>query len=114
MYEQIASWDNLLLAYQRAAQRKRGQANVAAFELRLEDNLWQLHAELQNKTYRPGRYVSFVIHEPKKRIISAAPFRDRVIHHALCNLIEPVFERSFRRLPKNTREILSFFGSRLR
>jgi hypothetical protein len=43
----------------------------------------------------PGRYQSFYIHEPKRRLISAAPFRDRVVHHALCNLIEPIFERSF-------------------
>jgi retron-type reverse transcriptase len=45
--------------------------------------------------YQPGAYHSFHIHDPKKRLISAAPFRDRVVHHALCNLIEPVFERSF-------------------
>ena len=46
-------------------------------------------------TYRPGPYASFHIHEPKKRLISAAPFRDRVVHHALCNVIEPAFEASF-------------------
>jgi hypothetical protein len=45
--------------------------------------------------YRPGPYHSFYIHEPKQRLISAAPFRDRVVHHALCNIIEPIFERSF-------------------
>ncbi len=95
MYAQIASWDNLLLAYHRAAQGKRGQPNVAAFEHRLEDNLHQLRAELLDHSYRPGPYTSFFIHEPKRRLISAAPFRDRVVHHALCNLIEPIFERSF-------------------
>ncbi|MBP8948289.1 MAG: hypothetical protein KBG73_05565 [Candidatus Promineofilum sp.] len=95
MYVQIASWDNLLLAYHRAAQGKRGQPNVAAFEHRLEDNLHQLRTELLNHTYRPGPYTSFFIHESKRRLISAAPFRDRVVHHALCNLIEPIFERSF-------------------
>ena len=95
MYAQIASWDNLLLAYHRAAQGKRGQPNVAAFEHRLEDNLHQLRAELLDHTYRPGPYTSFFIREPKRRLISAAPFRDRVVHHALCNLIEPIFERSF-------------------
>ena len=47
------------------------------------------------QTYRPGPYASFNIHEPKRRLISAAPFRDRVVHHALCNVIEPAFERSF-------------------
>lgn len=47
------------------------------------------------KSYQPGPYASFYIHEPKRRLISAAPFRDRVVHHALCNVIEPIFERSF-------------------
>lgn len=51
--------------------------------------------ELAGFTYRPGPYTSFYVHEPKRRLISAAPFRDRVVHHALCNLIEPLFERSF-------------------
>ncbi len=95
MYSQLTSWQNLLLAYRQAAKTKRGQANVAAFEHRLEDNLLQLQQELQTKQYRPGNYVSFYIHEPKTRLISAAPFRDRVAHHALCNIIEPIFERSF-------------------
>lgn len=83
------------MAYRRASRGKRGHAGVAAFEYRLEDNLLRLQRELREKTYRPGRYVSFHIHDPKRRLISAAPFRDRVVHHALCNCIEPPFERSF-------------------
>ena len=95
MYETLTSWPNLLLASRKAAKGKRGHANVAAFEHHLEDHLLQLQLELQTQTYRPGPYTSFYIHEPKRRLISAAPFRDRVVHHALCNLIEPVFERTF-------------------
>jgi RNA-directed DNA polymerase len=95
MYEQICSWDNLLLAFRRASRGKRGQPNVAAFEHRLEDNLMAIQRQLVTQTYRPGHYVSFVIHEPKRRLISAAPFADRVVHHALCNVIEPILERSF-------------------
>jgi RNA-directed DNA polymerase len=95
MYDQICSWDNLLLAYRRASRGKRGHPNVAAFEYALEDNLLELQTELQTFTYHPGPYTSFYIHEPKRRLISAAPFRDRVVHHALCNLIELIFERSF-------------------
>lgn len=72
MYPQLYSWDNLLLAYHKAAKGKRGQPNVAAFEYRLEDNLLQLQRELLAKTYRPGEYHSFYIHDPKKRLISAA------------------------------------------
>jgi RNA-directed DNA polymerase len=95
MYTDLCSWNNLLLAFRKAAKGKRGHPCVAAFEYNLEDNLLQLQADLTDLTYHPGNYSSFYIHEPKKRLISAAPFCDRVIHHALCNLIEPVFERSF-------------------
>ncbi len=95
VYWKLTSWENLLLAYQKAAKGKRGHPNVAAFEYLLEDNLLALRRELRDFTYRPGTYVSFHIHEPKRRLISAAPFRDRVVHHALCNLIEPIFERTF-------------------
>jgi retron-type reverse transcriptase len=91
----LYDWENLLLAYRKAAKGKRGHADVAEFEYRLEDNLLQLQRELQDQSYQPGAYHSFYIHDPKKRLISAAPFRDRVVHHALCNLMEPVFERSF-------------------
>jgi RNA-directed DNA polymerase len=95
MYQTLTSWDNLLLAYRKASKGKRGQPNVATFEHRLEEHLIQLQEELQGRVYQPGPYTSFYIHEPKRRLISAAPFRDRVVHHALCNLIEPIFERSF-------------------
>ncbi len=95
MYDQLTSWQNLLSAYQKAAKGKRGKPNVAAFEYNLEENLVELQQELLGKTYRPGSYDSFYIHDPKRRLISASPFRDRVVHHALCNLIEPLFERSF-------------------
>jgi hypothetical protein len=95
MYPQLCSWDNLLRAFRQAAKGKRGHPNVAAFEYRLEDNLLELQRELRAQTYQPGAYTSFYIHEPKRRLISAAPFRDRVVHHALCNVSEPLFERSF-------------------
>lgn len=108
----VYDWDNLLLAYRKASRGKRGHPGVAAFEYRLEDNLLQLQRELQDQTYQPGAYHSFYIHDPKKRLISAAPFRDRVVHHALCNLVEPVFERGFisdsyaNRLGKGTHKAL--------
>ena len=95
IYPYLCSWPNLLLAYRKAARGKRGKAAVAAFEYRLEDNLLQLQRELSDRSYRPGPYTSFYVHDPKRRLISAAPFRDRVVHHALCNVIEPLFERSF-------------------
>lgn len=95
MYARLCDWDNLTLAYRRASRGKRGKLPAARFEYRLEDNLVQLQQDLVTQAYQPGQYHSFYIHEPKRRLISAAPFRDRVVHHALCNVIEPLFERSF-------------------
>jgi RNA-directed DNA polymerase len=95
LYPKVCDWDNLYLAYRKARKGKRGRPPAATFEYDLEANLVQLWQELVQKTYTPGDYHSFYIHEPKRRLISAAPFRDRVVHHALCNVIEPIFERSF-------------------
>ena len=95
MYDQICAFDNLYTAYRAARRGKRHQPEVAAFEFNLEAELLQLRDELRTHTYRPGPYHSFYIHEPKRRLISAAPFRDRVVHHALCQIIEPIFERRF-------------------
>lgn len=94
-YADIYTWENLYTAYRKAAKGKRSRRPAAAFEFKLEDNLIQLQEKLANETYRPGAYVNFTIHEPKRRLISAAPFGDRVVHHALCQVIEPAFERSF-------------------
>ncbi|MCP4425084.1 MAG: RNA-dependent DNA polymerase [Chloroflexi bacterium] len=82
-------------AYHKAARGKRGRSAVAQFEFHIADKLLSLQAELKQGTYQPGAYRHFVIHEPKRRMISAAPFRDRVVHHALCNIIEPLFEARF-------------------
>lgn len=95
LYPQVYDWDNLLLAWRKARKGKRRRPPAALFEENVGEHLLAIQAELQAKTYRPGRYVSFYIHEPKRRLISAAPFRDRIVHHALCNVIEPLFERRF-------------------
>ncbi|MBN1138411.1 MAG: RNA-dependent DNA polymerase [Anaerolineae bacterium] len=95
LYAAICRWENLRLAYEKAARGKRGKGPAAAFEYRLADNLLALQRELVTMSYQPGPYHSFYIHDPKRRLISAAPFRDRVVHYALCNQIEPPFERSF-------------------
>ena len=95
MYEALCSWENLIRAYRRASKGKRGRSDVAEFEHHLEDNLAGLREELTSGVYRPAGYSCFYIHEPKRRLISAADFRDRVVHHALCLQVEPLFERSF-------------------
>jgi hypothetical protein len=91
----ISSWENLLQAYRKSALGKRGRETTARFEHQLADHLLELQDELRTHRYQPGPYLNFYIHEPKQRLISAAPFRDRVVHHALCNVIEPWFERRF-------------------
>jgi retron-type reverse transcriptase len=95
MFDTLCSWENLILAYRKASRGKRGRHDVARFEHHLEDNLAELRDELIAGRYRPRGYASFVVHEPKRRLISAADFRDRVVHHALCNVMEPLFERGF-------------------
>ena len=95
LYPKVWAFDNLYLAYRQARKGKRGKSPAASFEFKLEENLFQLQQELASKTYTPGPYHSFYIHKPKHRLISAAPFRDRVAHHALCQVIEPLFERRF-------------------
>ncbi len=94
LYSKITTFENLFLAAQKAQRGKRFQSNVAVFNFHLERNLFQLQKELIEQTYKPGAYKEFYIFEPKPRMISAAPYRDRVVHHALCNLIAPVLERS--------------------
>jgi RNA-directed DNA polymerase len=95
LFGQITDFRNLHQAFRKAARGKRSQAQVASFEYALESNLLALQRELTQRTYRPGAYRSFVIRDRKRRLVSAAPFRDRVVHHALCAVIEPLFERTF-------------------
>jgi RNA-directed DNA polymerase len=95
LYPQVYDFENLYAAYRAARKGKRGQEAVAAFELNAGENLLILQQELRDKTYTPGPYHSFYIHDPKRRLISAAPFRDRVVHHALCRVIEPIWEARF-------------------
>jgi retron-type reverse transcriptase len=95
LQEELVNWENLTLAYANASRGKRGRTATATFEYDLADQLLLLQAELSEQTYLPGGYHSFTIHEPKKRLISAAPFRDRVVHHALCNVTTSHFERLF-------------------
>ncbi len=94
-WERLCSFENLLLAYRLAARGKRRRPDIARFDYHLEGQLLRLRDELLAGTYRPSPYRRFTVADPKPRVISAAPFRDRVVHHALCNIIEPLFERRF-------------------
>ncbi len=95
LFERLTSWENLLSAARKARRGKRRHANCAVFELERERGLLRLQQQLRARTYRPGRYRTFYVSEPKRRMISAAPYRDRVVHHALVNVIAPIFESNF-------------------
>jgi RNA-directed DNA polymerase len=95
MFEELSSFAHLLDAYHLASRGKRLREDVATFDYLLEGWLVRLRDRLRAGTYQPGAYHRFTITDPKPRVISAAPFADRVVHHALVSLIEPIFERRF-------------------
>ncbi len=95
LWPQVVSWDDLLLAYRRCRRRKSCKPEAVRFEFAWESNLLQLQRELLTGTYQVGSYRNFYIFDPKKRKVSAAPFRDRVVHHAVVNVLEPLYERRF-------------------
>ena len=95
LWPSLVSWENLLRAHRRCRRRKRHHRAAAAFDFDWESQLLQLQRELAEGTYRPGPYRHFHITDPKPRKISAAPYRDRVVHHALVQVLEPIFDRGF-------------------
>ncbi len=95
LWPQLVSFENLWLAFHKACLGKANRPAVTTFCLDLESQLFQLQHELCEFTYFPGTYRQFIIRERKPRLISAAPFRDRVVHHAIMNLLEPILEKRF-------------------
>jgi retron-type reverse transcriptase len=95
LYSQLCSYENLEFAFNKARKRKTTKEYVIEFEADLESNLMQLKQELETFSYRPAPLTLFTIRDPKTRRISASHFRDRVVHHALCNVIEPIFDKNF-------------------
>ncbi|PZM64869.1 reverse transcriptase domain-containing protein [Paenibacillus dendritiformis] len=95
LYPQIYDFENLHTAYLKARKNKRFRHEVMLFSSNLEENLIQLQNELIWKMYRTSPYREFIVYEPKMRHIKALPFRDRVVQHAVNNVIEPLFEPTF-------------------
>ena len=93
LYRHIAEWDNLLIAFYNAARGKRLKLDVTLYEKNLYENLKILQTHLINQTIPLGNYRFFKIYDPKERLICAAPFEERVLHHAIINITGPVFER---------------------
>ena len=94
LLEAIADPGNLRLAFWKAAKGKCAKADCRAFQEKLDANLAALRADLLAGQTRVGDYHYFTIHDPKERMICAASFRERVLHHAVMNVCEPVLERA--------------------
>ena len=95
LYNRLCSYENLLLAYKKARKSKTKKDYVLKFEKNLNDNLKLLQFELINKIYKPKKLKLFIIRDPKTRKICKSKFRDRIVHHAIVNILEPIYEKIF-------------------
>ncbi len=86
---------NLTIAWRKARKGKTKKPDIIKFEKHLEENLIKLHQDLRNLSYKPRPLTTFILADPKTRKISKSDFRDRVVHHAIINLVQPEFEKSF-------------------
>lgn len=74
---------------------KQGKSDVQRFEWNLEENIFKLHRDLKDKIYKHGDYQGFYIRDPKQRHIHKATVRDRILHHAVFAVLNPIFEPTF-------------------
>ena len=95
VYTQICSFENLYEAYLEARKNKRYRDEVLAFSANLEENLYDIQRELLNKTYKEGAYHKFYVYVPRKRLIMALPFKDRVIQWAFYKVLNPHFLKGY-------------------
>ncbi len=120
LFELITSTENLFGAWDTFKRDKRNKPDVEAFGKDIERELCQLARELRDKTYRPGTYRQFWIHDPKLRRINKAVVRDRVLHHAVFKILNPIFEPTFVaasfscRIGKGTHKGVSYLAKQLR
>lgn len=101
-FARLASFENLYEAARRAQRGKRQKPAVARFHHDLARNLVTLRDELLSGDYRPGAFHTFRISDPAPRLISAAPYRDRVVHHALCNTLSRSLSAALSRIATPT------------
>jgi len=95
VFEKIISPENLFLAWDNFKVGKTKKKDIQAFEWKLEQNIFQLARELRGRSYRHGSYASFYIRDPKQRHIHKAEVRDRILHHAVFAVLNPIFEPVF-------------------
>ena len=95
LFEQVISLENLFSAWDDFKSDKRKKPDVMRFEWELEENIFQLHRELQSGAYQHSPYSGFYVTDPKQRHIHKALVRDRILHHAVFSVINPIFEPTF-------------------
>jgi len=95
VFDSCISFQALCDAACRAFRANREHGDALRFMYTLECEVLELERALLSGDYQPGPYRCFTIYEPKERHIAAAPFRDRVVHHAVCATLEPVFEARY-------------------
>lgn len=95
LYKKVCSLDNLNSAFKKAKKGKSKKDYVISFELNLKENLECLKQDLINKNYKPHSLKKFIIRDPKLRTIHASIFRDRIVHHAIINILNPIYEKIF-------------------
>lgn len=95
LFSDIVSAENLFSAWDKFKNGKRNKKDVQLFEWNLEENIFKLHKELKSKTYKHSNYISFNISDPKPRNIHKAQVRDRILHHAVFQVLNPIFEAGF-------------------
>lgn len=95
VFKRIVSPENLFNAWANFRHDKRKRLDIQEFEIKLEENIFKLHRELKDGSYRHGSYKPFYIHDPKQRLIHKAIVGDRVVHHAIYSILNPIFEPTF-------------------
>jgi len=95
LYPKLYSHKNLEKAFNKARKGKSFMPYVIEFEKDLNKNLLQLKKELETLTYKPSKLTKFIIKDPKTRVIRKSEFRDRIVHHAIVNILEPIYEKIF-------------------
>lgn len=92
LLRQVSEFSNLYRAFVRCSRGKRNSRDYLKIFFPIGEHLTRIQNELTNNCYSWGGYREFWVHDPKKRLIMCAPFLDRVVHHAICQIIEPIID----------------------
>ena len=95
LFPQVTAFENLMISFKLALKGCGKTKPTCRFFYHLESEILRLQQELIKGTYQPGAYRYFTVYDPKKRTIAVAPFRDRVVHHAIVRILIPIYERTF-------------------